>query len=464
MFINVGKSKWMKVILFITTFAFVGTAFVALVLYKLSGNIQGVAQVNGKDIPVAEFYYQVTLITNQMESKGIDTAPLKKQIYRDALRNVIEQELLFQEAQKEGVEATKEEVKRYLLDIEAFKENGKFSRDRYLAFLSQVNLTPSFFEEILRKELSVRHLLTLQKVGFYVSEDELNTFINKQLAKITGKFVLIKVPEYKPSEKEIKEYYTKNIKDFSGKKGKLIVVYQIDIKGLGTEKAQKKAQEIYKSLKNNTPVKTEKGVKKIFEDVVYDNKAKLSEKLLKELKNLSDKKKILLVSDEEHYYLIKYVKEVSKPLPLEKVREEIAGKIVREYKKKKEKEIYEELKGIVPQIKDLKNLAYNYKGEIKSIKGETAQSLAMEFGISQEDLGRIVRGKKGEILGPFRTTTGILIGKLEKIEAPEKERKKEMEKILKPILTENKYKTVIQMLIDKLKEESEIVINRRFLQ
>ncbi|WP_457624964.1 peptidylprolyl isomerase [Persephonella sp.] len=464
MFINVGKSKWMKVILFITTFAFVGTAFVALVLYKLSGNIQGVAQVNGKEIPVAEFYYQVTLITNQMESQGVDTSPLKKQIYADALRNVVEQELLFQEAQREGLEATKEEVKRYLLDIEAFKENGKFSKDRYLAFLSQVNLTPPFFEEILRKELSVRHLLTLQKVGFYVSEDEMNTFINKQLAKITGEFVLIKVPEYTPSQKEIKEYYKKNIKDFAGKKGKLIVVYRIDIKGLGSEKAQKKAQEIYKALKSNNAVKTGEGVQKIFEDVVYDNKAKLPENLLKELKNLSDNKRILLVSEEDHYYLIKYVKDVSKPLPLEKVKKEITGKLKREYKNKKEKELYEELKGIVPQIKDLKNLAYNYKGEIKKIKEETAQSVAMEFGISQDDLGKIVRGEQGKILGPFKTTTGILIGKVEKISPPEKERKEEMEKLLRPILTENKYRTVIQMLIDKLKEESEIIINRRFLQ
>jgi len=122
MFINIGKSKWMKIILFIT-------------------------------------------ISRQMENQGIDTAPLKKQIYAEAIRNVIDQEILFQEAQKEGLEATKEEVKRYLLDIEAFKENGKFSKDRYLAFLSQVNLTPSFFEEILRKELSIRHLLTVQKVG-----------------------------------------------------------------------------------------------------------------------------------------------------------------------------------------------------------------------------------------------------------------------------------------------------------
>ncbi len=464
MFINIGKSKWMKLILFITTFAFVGTAFVALIIYKFSGNIQGVAQVNGKDIPMAEFFYQVTLITRQMENQGIDTAPLKKQIYADAIRNVIDQELLFQEAQKEGLEATKEEVKRYLLDIDAFKENGKFSKSRYLAFLSQVNITPSFFEEILRKELSIRHLLTIHKVGFYLSDDEINTYINKQISKITGEFVLIKPPEYRPTKKEIKEYYKKNIEKFSGKKGKLIVIYQINIKELGSENAQKKAQQIYRKLKNNQQISEEKGVKKIFEDVVYNDEIKIPEKLKKEIKNLSKDKRILLVSEDDSYYLIKYKKDVSQPLPIEKVKDKIISKLKKEKSEKSVQKLYKEIKDIIKQEKNLKNIAVNYRAKIKKIKAETVQSVGTEYGISQEDLGKIVKSKKGQIIGPFKTPSGILIGKISKIEPPEKERKEEMEKLLKPILLETKYRTLVQMLIDKLKESSEIIINRRLLQ
>ncbi len=464
MFINIGKSKWMKIILFITTFAFVGTAFVALIIYKFAGNIQGVAKVNGKEIPMAEFYYQVNLITRQMENQGIDTAPLKKQIYADAIRNVIDQEILFQEAQKEGLEATKEEVKRYILDIDAFKEGGKFSKSRYLAFLSQINLTPSFFEEILKKELSIRHLLTIQKVGFYLSDDELDTYINKQISKITGEFVLIKPPEYRPTQKEIKQYYKKNIKEFSGKKGKLIVIYQISIKELGAEKAQKKAQQIYKKLKNDQQISEEKGIKKIFEDVVYNNKINLPEKLKQEIKNLSSKKRIILVSEDDSYYLIKYIKDVSQPLPIKKVKDKIISQLKKEKLEKSVQKLYKELEKIVKQEKNLKNIAINYRSKIKKIKNETAQLLGTEYGISQEDLGKIVKAKPGQIVGPFKTPSGILIGKISKIEPPEKESRKDMEKLLKPILLESKYRTLVQMLIDKLKEDSEIIINRRLLQ
>ena len=413
---------------------------------------------------MAEFYYQVTLITRQMENQGIDTAPLKKQIYADAIRNVIDQELLFQEAQKEGLVATKEEVKNYLLDIDAFKEDGKFSKSRYLAFLSQVNITPSFFEDILRKELSIRHLLTLHKVGFYLSDDELDTYINKRLSRITGEFVLIKPQEYIPTENEIKEYYEKNIKEFSGKVGKLIVVYQINIKELGSEIAQKKAQQVYRKLKNNQQIDEEKGVKKIFEDVIYDNNVKLPEKIKKEIKNLSKDKKILLVSENDSYYLIKYIKDVSQPLPLEKVKSRIISKLKKERSEKSAQKLYKEIKDIVKQEKNLKNIAVNYRSKVRKIEGETVQSIGTEYGVSQEDFGRIIKLKPGQIVGPFKTPSGILIGKISKIEPPEKERKEEMAKLLKPILLESKYRTLVQMLIDKLKENSEIIINRRLLQ
>jgi len=464
MFINVGKSKWMKVILFITTFAFVGTAFVALIVYKMSGNIQGIAQVNGKDIPVAEFYYQVNLITQQYQSQGIDTAPLKKQIYRDAIRNVIQTELLYQEAEKEGITATKEEVKHYLLDIDAFKDNGKFSREKYLAYLSSIGLTPTFFEEILRKELSIRHLLTIHRVGFYLSEDEINTFVNKQLAKITGQFLIIVPPEYKPSEKEIKEYYEKHKQEFAGKKGRLIVVYQIDIKKLGDEKAQQEVKRVYKALKEGKDVQTSEGVKKIFEEAIYQQEPALPESVLKELKNLSDKKRIALVSDKEHYYLIKYIKDVSEPLPIEKVKNQIITRIKKEKEKLQKQQILKQLEETVKKEKNLDKIAKKFNGKIEEVKEENVQTLSLKYGIPPKKMSLFTNPRKGLLIGPINTSKGILIAKIQHIKPPPPEEKKEMEKLLKPILSQNKYQTLIQMYIDKLEREADIIINRRFMQ
>ncbi|MBK3331595.1 hypothetical protein GWK41_00775 [Persephonella atlantica] len=461
MFINIGKSRWMKLILFITTFAFVGTAFVALIVYKLSGNIQGIAQVNGKDIPMAEFYYQMGLITRQMQSEGIDTAPLKQQIKAQALRNVIQQELLYQEAEREGIVATREEVKEYLLDIDAFKEKGHFSKDKYLAFLSQVNLTPAFFEEILRKELSIRHLLTIHRAGFYLTEDELGTYINKQLARITGEYILIKPSPYTPTEKEIQDYYQKHRKEFSGEKGKLIHIYQIDIKKLGQEKAEKEAQKLYRNLKENIPVSETEGVKRIFEGTVFEKNSRLDKKLLKETKKLTEDKKIALISEDGYYYIIHYIKEVSQPLPLEKVKEKIISSIKSEKEKQSIQKIHKEVNNILQTEKNLKNIAINYRSKINKINRETIQMLASQLGISMDKLSKLLKSGK---INTFVTSSGVVVIKVSKVEPPDKNRKEEMAKLLMPILTQSKYQTLVQMLIDKLQEEADIKVNRRVIQ
>ncbi len=461
MFIDIGKSRWMKFVLFITTFAFVGTAFVALIVYKLAGNIQGVAQVNGREIPMAEFYYQMELITRQMQSEGIDTAPLRKQIKEEALRNVIQQELLYQEAEKEGLVATKEEVKNYLLDIDAFKEDGHFSKDRYLSFLSQVNLTPAFFEEILKKELSIRHLITIHRAGFYLTEDEIDTYINKQLAQITGEYILIKPPPYQPTEKEIKDYYQKHKEQFAGKTGRLIRIYQISIKKLGQEQAEKEAQRVYRSLKENKPVNESKGIEKLFEGVVFKDDTKLEKKLLTEALNLTRDKRITLISDEDNYYLIHYVEDVSQPLPLQKVKEQIVQSIKSEKEKQSIQKIHKELKEITKIENNLENIAVNYRSKVKKIKKETIQTLASKLNIPMEELSKLIKTEK---LQTAVTSDGVVVIKVSKVEPPDKSRREEMAKLLTPILMQSKYQTLVQMLIDKLQEEADIKINRRIIQ
>ncbi|WP_029521459.1 peptidylprolyl isomerase [Persephonella sp. IF05-L8] len=459
MFTNIGKSKFMKIVLFITTFAFVGTAFVALLVYKLSGNIQGVAEINGRTIPVAEYYYYLNLLTREAEAQGIE--PDKKALRIEALKNAIDQELLYQEAQKEGVEATDEEVKQYLLDIPAFQEEGKFSKEKYFTFLSNINLSPQMFEQILKKELSIRHLLAIHRVSFYISEDELNTFVKKQLSRISGKVAIITPAVENPTQQEIEEYYKQNLKEFAGKKGKLITVYKID-KTL--KDADKKAQKLFLSLKNNQQPSQEEGIQKIFSGEIYDKNVNLPEKVKEELDKLSKQKPILLVSTDKAYYLIKFEKEVSEPIPLEKVKEKVIASIKNKKLAEKTEELYKTVSKEIKTIKDLKSLSEKYHAEIKEIKNQPAQSIAMEYGIPLDKISLLTKAKPGQIIEPFKTSTGIVVIQIEKISQPENKAKEDMLNLMKPILTNTKYQTIIRMFIDKLQEEAEIKINKRIIQ
>ncbi|WP_457641847.1 SurA N-terminal domain-containing protein [Persephonella sp.] len=460
MFTKISESKWMKFVLFITTFAFVGTAFVAIVIYKFTGNISGAAVVNGREIPLKEFYYQVNVLQNRLESQGIDTAPLKKEIYDQALEAVIDRELLFQEAEKEGLAATKEEVKKAILDAEIFKEDGKFSKERYIAILSSMDLSPQLFEEILKKDLSAKHLFTILDVSFYLSPEEINSYVNKQLSKITGKFLYIKPKDIKIPEKEIKEYYETHKKEYVGKKGKEIVVYKIDIQNTDQDKAEKLAKDLFLKLKKDIKVSGNKDINLIFEGSIYDeNKLDtLPVEVRNKLKELSPDKKIIFVKTDDAYYLSKFIREVAEPLPYEKVKEEIIITLKRKYEKDQVENLYEEVKKDID--KSLKDISKKFGGKIEKIKDTTIRDIVVQYGLPTDYMNQLVKEKRGAMKLP----DGVLVYIIEEISLPSKQEAEELKKLIKPILRNEKYNVLVQMYIDKLREKADIKRNSRIFR
>ncbi|RUM58422.1 MAG: hypothetical protein DSY53_04815, partial [Persephonella sp.] len=149
MFDKIGKSKFSKFVLIITTFAFVGTGLVAIILYKLFYGVSGAIEINGESITFAEINFRASQLKAKLEAQGVDTTTsrrLDKDILKMAVLQAINDELLYQEAEREGITATKKEVEKYILDMDIFKENGKFSQERYIQFLQNYGISSQVFE------------------------------------------------------------------------------------------------------------------------------------------------------------------------------------------------------------------------------------------------------------------------------------------------------------------------------
>ncbi|WP_457621951.1 peptidylprolyl isomerase [Persephonella sp.] len=460
MFAKIAESKWMKFVLFITTFAFVGTAFVAIVIYKFAGNITGAAVVNGREISLQEFYYQVNVIQSRLENEGVDTAPLKKEIYDQALEAVIDRELLFQEAEKEGVIATDEEVKKAILDIDVFKDGDKFSKDRYIALLTGMNISPQLFEEIVRKDLSAQHLFTFLNASFYITEEEIDSYINKQLSKVSGDFLYIKPEPLKISEEEAKKYYEKHKNEYTGKEGKEVIIYRIDIDKSNQEKSEKLAKDLFLKLKKGETDIKNKEIKIVFRDVVYDsiNISNIPQELKEKLKEISQDKKIIFVKTDDAYYLSKFIKSVKEPLPYEKVKEKIYAKLEEEYEKKSVKNLYEKISQ--EKEKDIQNLKKKYKGELENIEDETVRDIIVRYGLTPEYMKLFIKEKQGII--PLKD--GILVYSINKVTPPTAEESEELRKLVEPLLRNEKYNTLVQMYLDRLRKEADIVRNERIFR
>ncbi len=465
MFDKIAESKTLKFVLFITAFAFVGTGLVALIVYKLAGgSISGAAVVNGREIPIQLFNREVSNLSNQLEKQGVEVAPMRKLIYQQALENLIAQELLYQEAEKEGIVATKEEVKKAILSYEAFQENGKFSKEKYLSVLRSAGMNPEMFEEMLRKDLTTKHMITMLKASFYITEDEIETFVRKQLTKIKGKAYIFPV-NVEISDKEIKEYYEKHKDEFSGKKGKKVIVYKINVKSLGAQKAQEITKKLYKSLKENKEVKTEEGVSLFFDGVVYLDKKEqeLPENIIDEIKKLNDKKKIVLLKEKNAYYLIKYEGEYAKPLPLEEVKDKIIASLSEEKREKLSKELLKSLKDKLKK-EGIDKVVSGMKPKVEDIKEEKLQLLVAKYGLSNEAVKSLFKTKEGSISEPFLSRGGVIVFSVDKKIPPSKKELDENKKSIRPLLEKEKFNTYIQMYIDKLKKESDIRINPRVIR
>jgi len=71
---------------------------------------------------------------------------------------LIDKVLLLKEAKREGIEVTKEDIRKSIEKNPVFAENGKFSKEKYLLVLRENNLKPAEFENSIKNDLYIEKL------------------------------------------------------------------------------------------------------------------------------------------------------------------------------------------------------------------------------------------------------------------------------------------------------------------
>ena len=172
--------RGLKFILLIVIVAFIATSVVYFGSDAVGRRGLGdgsVASVNGEEIPVerfrrsyqsyVEFYRQIykdRLTTEMAERLGIS---------QQVVNDLVQEALVVQQARREGVTVTDDELRVRIQQVRAFHDAGRFSRERYLAVLRQVRIDPAEFEADQRREMVRRKMEGLVKDGVKLSPDEL---------------------------------------------------------------------------------------------------------------------------------------------------------------------------------------------------------------------------------------------------------------------------------------------------
>jgi peptidyl-prolyl cis-trans isomerase D len=139
--------------LLIVPFAFVGVDY----YFRRDASTAAVATVSGEEVSRAEFddlvRQQQDRLRQQM-GRAFDPAIFDNPEVRYSLvEQLVAQRVLQGQARDHRFRVADTEVARAIAEIEAFRVDGKFSKERYVALLAQQNMTPAMFERRLREEL-----------------------------------------------------------------------------------------------------------------------------------------------------------------------------------------------------------------------------------------------------------------------------------------------------------------------
>ncbi|TAG80660.1 MAG: peptidylprolyl isomerase, partial [Burkholderiales bacterium] len=142
--------------LMVLPFAFVGVDSYV----RNMSNEQDVARVGGQPISPVDLENAVRQQQDQMRNilgRNFDPAMFDNpEVKQQVLDGLINQRLLSERATKLSLTAPDAELRRVILEIPAFQENGKFSSERYAEALKGIGQSPLVFEQRLRQDLALQ--------------------------------------------------------------------------------------------------------------------------------------------------------------------------------------------------------------------------------------------------------------------------------------------------------------------
>ncbi len=161
---------------------------------------------------VYKFYVQ---LLTQLKGGNFSDEDLKKlNIKQKTINMLVERALLLQEAKKEGIKVTNNDVLRAIESNPAFYYNGKFSKEKYLAILKANGINPKDYEESLKTSLYIDKLKQRLFKNVKVTNKEIKNFFEKNYTTVDVEFVSFEANDFKrkvkTDEKTLKEFYEKN--------------------------------------------------------------------------------------------------------------------------------------------------------------------------------------------------------------------------------------------------------------
>ena len=202
---------------------FIAFAFFGLNSYFTSNAKSYAADVNGVEITIPEYqraYQQMRLRMQRMMGEAYNPAMIDEEaLKKNALQELIREQLLLQEADADGYAVSKQLVAAQINAVPAFKDvDGKFSVEKYRQVLQQQGMAPAEFEWRLSRELLVNQIINGIAQSAGISRQDLERIYRLQTQQRRFSYLELPVQQsaakVKVSDSDIEQYYTEHASDF----------------------------------------------------------------------------------------------------------------------------------------------------------------------------------------------------------------------------------------------------------
>lgn len=283
-------------VLIILTFALAGVGG-----YITSGTEDAVAEVNGEEIPQSAYDRAYENERSRLQEQfgdmfsAITSDPsYMKNVRSGVLEQLIDQELLRQYAESQGMRVGSDQVKAAIRDISQFRTAGQFDNDIYLMSLRNAGYTPESFASLMQQDMTRNQLLRGLAGSEFVLTPEALAFMRLQSQTRSGGFKVLKNADFSDSveiaDVDVENFYQKNQGMFRTQEKLSVAYVELSLADIeqSVDISDDEVREYYEQRQQQYTTEEERRVSHILVEHDTENAQEKAEQALQELENGAD--------------------------------------------------------------------------------------------------------------------------------------------------------------------------------
>ncbi len=198
------------IIALVFVFFYVGTAGFS--------QLEVAAKINDEMVTKRDFDRAYGNLDRFYRNNAASDPPSANEIGAQALEQIINTELLVQEARNVGLHVGEQELRESISTLPDFQIDGRFNKTRYMEVLRLNGLKPGDFEDNQRRQVLTEKLLDLVRSGVHISDAELRERFDFENTRVSLNFIRIAAADFLADltfdESELASYYEESKESF----------------------------------------------------------------------------------------------------------------------------------------------------------------------------------------------------------------------------------------------------------